>query len=192
MTALEPSSPDNERQEPGLRLWHGEAPTQSEALPSIRPSSRAQRITDLLASATQRAGWLTPPNGPVIWLALIGLAAWAMLYLLPSGEPMPGHTTATASLPIPPPGVVRAASTVPSISVAIARLDPVPAPPASIAQTGQEPTEHKTGKSQTWHGSPHRKRAHAAFVHLRAPAYSEPCRYQCDWTGSIAWHGGGY
>jgi hypothetical protein len=192
MTASEPSSPDNERQEPGLWLWHGEAPAQSEALPPIQPSSRAQRITDLLASATQRAGWLTPPKGPAISLALIGLAAWAMLYLLTSGEPMPGDTTAAASAPIPPLGVVRPASTVPSTAVAIARLDPVPAPPASIAQTGQGPIERKTGKSWAWYRSRHGKRAHAAFIHLRAPAYWEPCRYQCDWAGSITWHGGGY
>lgn len=192
MTASEPSSPDNERQDPGLWLWHGEAPAQSEALPPIQPSSRAQRITDLLFSATQRAGWLMPPNGPAIWLALIGLATWAMLYLLPSGEPMPRNMTAAASPPIPPLGVVRPASPVPSTAVAIARLDPVSAPRASIAQTRQEPIEHKTGKSRAWHGSRHGKRALTAFLHLRAPAYWEPCRYQCDWASSITWHGGGY
>jgi hypothetical protein len=192
MTASEPSSPDNERQDPGLWLWHGEAPAQSEALPPIQPSSRAQRITDLLFSATQRVGWPMPPNGPAIWLALIGLAAWAMLYLLPSGEPMPRNMTAAASPPIPPLGVVRPASPVPPTAVAIARLDPVSAPRASIAQTRQEPIEHKTGKSRAWHGSRHGKRAHTAFLHLRAPAYWEPCRYQCDWARSITWHGGGY
>jgi hypothetical protein len=193
MTASEPPSPENERQEPGLWLWHGEAPAQNEALPPIQPLSRAKRITDLLVSAGQRARRLASPNGPaLIALALLGSAAWAMLYLLPSGEPVRGIRPVSASPPIPRPGVIRAASPVPSTAVAIARLAPVPAAPASIAQTGQEPIEHKTGKSRAWHRSRHVKRAHAAFVHLRTPVYWEPCRYQCDWAGSITWHGGGY
>ncbi len=190
MTASEPSSPDNERQEPGLWLWQGEAPAQSEALPPIQPLWRIKRMTHLLVSAAQRSMGLASNGSALIGLALIGSAAWAMLYLLPIEEP--GDTTAAASPPIPPPGVVRPASPVPSKPVAIARLEPVPPPPASIAQTDQEPIEHKTEKSRAWHKSRHVKRAHAAFVHLRTPAYWEPCRYQCDWTGSITWHGGGY
>jgi hypothetical protein len=192
MTASEPSPPDNERQESGLWLWHGEAPTQSRALPRIQPLSRIKRMTHLLVSAAQRSMQLAL-NGPaLIGLALIGSAAWAMLYLQPIGEPVRGDTPVAASPPIPPPGVVRPASPVPSKPVAIARLEPVPAPPASIAQTDQEPIKHKTEKSRAWRGSRHVKRVHAAFVYRRTPAYWEPCRYQCDWAGSITWHGGGY
>ena len=190
MTASEPSSPDNDRQEPGLWLWHGEAPAQSETLPPIQPLSRIKRMMHLLVSAAQRSMGLASNGSALIGLALIGSAAWAMLYLLPIEEP--GDTTAAASPPIPPPGVVRPASPVPSKPVAIARLEPVPPPPASVAQTDQEPIEHKTAKLRAWHRSRHEKRGHAAFVHLRTPAYSEPCRYQCDWAGSISWHGGWY
>ena len=190
MTASEPSSPDNERQEPGLWLWHGEAPAQSEAPPPIQPLSRIKRITQQLVSAGQPSVRMAL-NGPaLIGLAVIGSAAWAMLYLQPIVQP--GDTTAAASPPMPPVGVVRPASPSPSQAVAIARLEPVPPPPTSITQEGQEPTEHKTAKSRAWHRSGLGKRASAAFFYRGPPAYSEPCRYQCDWAGSISWHGGGY
>jgi hypothetical protein len=76
MTASEPSSPDNERQEQGLWLWHGEAPAQSEALPPIQPLSRIERMTHLLVSVAQRSMRLAL-NGPaLIGLVLIGSAAY--------------------------------------------------------------------------------------------------------------------
>ena len=67
MTAPEPSSPDNERQEQGLWLWHGEAPAQGEALPPIQPLPRIKRMTHLFVSVAQRSMRLAL-NGP----ALIG------------------------------------------------------------------------------------------------------------------------
>jgi hypothetical protein len=113
MTASEPSSPDNDRQEQGLWLWHGEAPAQSEALPPIQPLSRIKRMTHLLVSAAQRSMRLAL-NGPaLIGLALIGSAAWAMLYLLPSGEPVPGDTPIVAAPTVRSLGGVRPARPVP-------------------------------------------------------------------------------
>ena len=191
MTASEPSSPDNERQEQGLWLWHGEAPAQSEALPPIQPLSRIKRMTHLLVSVAQRSMRLAL-NGPaLIGLALIGSAAWAMLYFLPTGEPVRGDTSIPAAPIVQSLGGVRPARPVPPAAMRIVQLGPAP-PPVMIAKTVEEPIEPKTAKSRAWHRSRHVKRAHATFVHLRTPAYSEPCRYQCDWAGSITWHGGGY
>lgn len=191
MTAPEPSSPDNERQEQGLWLWHGEAPAQGEALPPIQPLPRIKRMTHLFVSVAQRSMRLAL-NGPaLIGLALIGSAAWAMLYLLPTGEPVPGDAPIPAAPVVQSLGSARPARPVPPAAIPIVQLDPAP-PPVMIAKTVEEPIEPKTGKSRAWRGSRHVKRAHAAFVHLRTPAYSEPCRYQCDWAGSITWHGGGY
>jgi hypothetical protein len=191
MTVSEPSSPDNDRQEPGLWLWQGEAPAQREALPPIRPLSRIKRMTHLLASAAQRSMRLAL-NGPaLIGLALIGSAAWATLYLLPVGEPVRGDTPVAAAPTVQSLGSVRPAKPVPPAAMPSVQLGPAP-PPVSIAKTVKEPIEPKTTKSRAWHRLRHVKKAHAAFVHLRTPAYSEPCRYQCDWAGSITWHGGGY
>ncbi len=196
MTVSGPSPPDtgpirNENPEPGLWLWHGEAPAASEAPPLAPLRSRLKRTAHHLGSAAQRAKWMAAPNAFTgIWLAVIGLTAWAMLHLLPGGEPMPRNFPVAASQPVSSPAVVRPAPPVLPAAVTTAQLDPIPAPPALTAQTVEQSTERKAVKSRVAHRSRLVKRVHAAFVHVRD---WEPCRYNCDnWTVPMTWHGGGY
>jgi hypothetical protein len=194
MTASRPSPPDtgpisNESEDPGLWLWHGEAPAAGEAPPLAPPRSHLKRTAHHLGSAAQRAKWMVAPNAfTVIWLAVIGLTAWAMLHLLPAGEPMPRNIPVAASQPVSSPTAVRPAP--PPAAVTPVQLDPVPAPPALTAQTVEQSTERKAVKSRAAHRSRLVKRMHASFVHAWA---WEPCRYNCDnWTVPMTWHGGGY
>ena len=109
MTALEPFPSDtapisNENQEAGLWLWHGEAPVRDEA-PSLPAPSfrRIKRIAHLIDSAAQGATRLAQPNRRALGLALIGLAAWTVVYLLPSGAPVLKTTPAVVFPPVPSP-----------------------------------------------------------------------------------------
>jgi hypothetical protein len=119
---------------------------------------------------------LAPPMGTALGLVLIGLAAAAAVYLLPSRQPIPGNTSAAASPPAP---------------AAVAHSDdPVPAPAALITNTVERSAGHKTVKSRTSHRSRFAKRVHAAG---RTAVFSEPCRYHCDEGAEpVTWHGGGY
>jgi hypothetical protein len=56
-----------------------------------------KRVAQLFISSARRGGWLAPRNTTALGLVLIGLAASAMVYLLPSAEPVPGNTPAAAS-----------------------------------------------------------------------------------------------
>lgn len=195
MIDLEPSSPDaatrsNESQEPGLWLWHGEAPASGEAAPLAPPGSRLKRIMRLLGSAAQRVGPKVTPNALAgVWLTIIGLTAWAVLHLLSGGEPVPGNTPIASPLPVASQAIVRPARPLPPAAVTVARLDPLPAP-ASTAQTVKPPPERRAVKSRASHRSRLARRVHASFVQAWV---SDPCRYSCDnWTAPMTWHGGGY
>jgi hypothetical protein len=196
MTASEPSSPDatplsNENQEPGLWLWQGEALPHTEVPPSAslsRPPSRVERIAYLVGSAVRRARWLAPPSG---W-ALVALAAWGTVHLLPGGQSISGNTSAAALQPMPAPSLARPISPAPPPPLAETPLDRVQAPSAPVTQAMAGPPQHKTVKWRARHRSPLTVRRSHAFAYRRTPVFVEQCRYGCDWADATAWHGGGY
>jgi hypothetical protein len=209
MTASEPSLPgaplvSNDGQESGLWLWQGETPPQGAASPPaspVGPSSRVERIADLVGSAARRARWMGPPTG---WF-LIGLAAFVMAHALSGGGPIPANTLAAAPQPAPPapavapqpgpsPSAALPASPTPPTGVPVAQLGQVSEPSGSIAQRMAGRNEHIPAK---WRASRRSRlvvrRVYPLLVYRSAPVFREPCRYQCDDGAEVmTWHGGGY
>ena len=196
MTALEPFPFDtapisNENQEAGLWLWHGEAPVRDEA-PSLPAPSfrRIKRIAHLIDSAAQGATRLAQPNRRALGLALIGLAAWTVVYLLPSGAPVLKTTPAVVFPPVPSPVAAGPARPTPAAAATTVQSDQAPTPPPSIDQPVDEPTPPNPIKPRPSHRSRLGKRMRASFVHWGT---WEPCRYNCDsWVVPMTGHGGGY
>jgi hypothetical protein len=153
-----------------------------------------KRLAHLLVFSPQRAKWLSVRNRTALGLVLIGLAAWAMVYLLPSAEPVPGNTPAAASPPAPSPGVVRPTILIPPASATLPQSDnPVPSPAASKPRSVEGSAERKTAKSRASHKWRMVERLHASFFRGRAAVLPEPCRDHCDdWAEPMTWHGGGY
>lgn len=155
----------------------------------------AKRAAHLFSSA-RRARWLAPPIRTALALVLIGLAASAMVYLLPSGEPVSGDTPAAASSAVPSPGVVRTAVFIPPAAATIAQTDDRgPAPAALTAQTaeGGGSVGRRASKSRASHKWRLVRRVHTTFFHVPTAILPEPCRYSCDdWAEPVTWHGGGY
>jgi hypothetical protein len=183
-----PISSDSD--ESGLWLWRGEVPSARPAAAARLPS-RLKRVAAMIGSATRPAQGLLPPSG----LVLIGLtlAAWVGLQLLPGGQSMPGKISAAAPAP------ARSSRTVRPLSPA-SPAQPIAAPPAQVQMPSvrfthamTEPTQHKTAKGRPRRRPPlTTKTANAFFAHRWTPRYDQQCRYQCDWAGEVAWHGGGY
>jgi hypothetical protein len=210
----------NDRQEPGLWLWQGEAPPQGETLPQgeapppaspARPPSRAERIAYLAGSAVRRARWMGPSSG---WF-LVGLAAFVMAHALSGGEPIPGNRPAAVPQRVPPvlatvlqpvspapaavpqpgrsPSVALPANPAPPAVMTVAQLGQVSAPSGSIAPRMAERTEHLPAKRRASRRSRFVRRAYPLLVCQWTPVFSEPCRYQCDGGAEVmTWHGGGY
>jgi hypothetical protein len=220
MMASDPSSPaapiSNDRQEPGLWLWQGEAPSQGEALPQgeplpqgeapppaspARPPSRVERIAYLAGSAVRRARWMGPSSG---WF-LVGLAAFVMAHALSGGEPIPGNGPAAVPQRLPPalaavpqpgrsPSVALPANPAPPAGMTVAQLGQVLPPSGSVAPRMAERTEHLPAKRRASRRSRFVvRRAYPLLVYRWTPVFSEPCRYQCDGGAEVmTWHGGGY
>jgi hypothetical protein len=195
MPASEPLPPDtaaisNNREESGLWLWHGEAPAQSGAALPAPPPSGVRRIVPFVASAAHNVrGCLGPPGALALGLAVIGFAAWAMVFALSGGEPVPRKAAVAASAPLLSPSVATAASsTVPAVARP-PQPEAVPALPPSFVQTAKERTERETIKPRVSHRWRHVKKARASFARTWT---EEPCRYHCDASAEpMTWRGGG-
>lgn len=154
-----------------------------------------KRVAQLFISAAQGAKWLAPRNRTALGLVFIGLVASAIVYMLPSSEPVSGSAPATASAPTLSQGAVRPAIPMPPAAAALVQADePVPTPAVSMPQTGEGSAGRKTVKPRAWHKwRLVRRAAHASSFHVRTAVLSEPCRYHCDdWAEPMTWHGGGY
>ena len=192
MPASERLPPDtsaisNNSEESGLWLWHGEAPARSAA---PLPPSAVGRIVTFVASAAQHVReWLGPPGAFALGLAIIGLAAWAMVFALARGEPVPRKAPVVVSAPPLSPSVATAARSVAPAVAMPPQPTAVPALPPSFVQTGKERAELEPIKPRLSHRWRHVKRARAS---LARPWTEEPCRYRCDASAEpMSWHGGG-
>jgi hypothetical protein len=153
-----------------------------------------KRVAQLFISSARGAKW-APRNRTALGLVLIGLVASAIVYMLPSSEPVSGSAPATASAPTLSQGAVRPAIPMPPAAAALVQADePVPTPAVSMPQTGEGSAGRKTVKPRAWHKwRLVRRAAHAWSFHARTAVLSEPCRYHCDdWAEPMTWHGGGY
>lgn len=154
---------------------------------------RVKSLAHLLVFYPQRAKWLSVQNRTALGLMLIGLGAWAMVYLLPSAEPVPGNkpAAAAASPPVPSPGVVRPTIPIPPAFATLPQSDNlVPTPAVSKPRTVEGSAGRKTTKSRASHKWRMVKRL---FFRRQPTAPPEPCRDRCDvWAEPMTWHGGGY
>jgi hypothetical protein len=178
MTALEPFPSDtapisNENQEAGLWLWHGEAPVRDEA-PSLPAPSfrRIKRIAHLIDSAAQGATRLAQPNRRALGLALIGLAAWTVVYLLPSGAPVLKTTPAVVFPPVPSP-------------VAAGPARPTPAAAATMSSR-TKPRLRRLRFTSRWTNQPHTIQSNPAHHTARGSEKGCAPRSSTGGLGSLA------
>ena len=82
-----------------------------------------KRIAQLFISSERGAKWLAPRNRTALGLVLIGLVASAVVYLLPSAEPVSGSAPAAASAPTLSQGAVRPATPMPPAAAALAQAE---------------------------------------------------------------------
>jgi hypothetical protein len=131
---------------------------------------------------------MAPPSA----LALVGLAAWLTLHLLPESRSLPGNVPAAALQPAPPPSLAPPISPPSPAGVIEAPLDQVQTPSAPITQAIAEPVQHNTVQWRV----PRRKqffvrKAHGVFIHRWRPVFWASCRYQCNWSEPMVWSGRG-